>query len=66
TQASAVEAWEFGKKLGVSFDGEEMEIINGLIMMEERELNKGAKYRSAKDARKISFDVAGAVSTKQD
>ncbi|GAB4833578.1 hypothetical protein Ancab_031821 [Ancistrocladus abbreviatus] len=64
-QASAVEAWEFGRKLDVSYDGEETEIINRLIMMEERDLNNEEKKHSAKTVRERFPADASAVSIEQ-
>ncbi|GAB4836237.1 hypothetical protein Ancab_001152, partial [Ancistrocladus abbreviatus] len=50
-QASAVEVWEFGKRLGVSYAREETEIINRLILMEVCDFTKGEKKCLAKIAK---------------
>ncbi|GAB4833647.1 hypothetical protein Ancab_031893, partial [Ancistrocladus abbreviatus] len=58
-QASAQEAWEFGQKLGVSYDGNEKEIINRLITMEKRDMNIEDKKRSAKsECERLSADTS--------
>ncbi|GAB4836560.1 hypothetical protein Ancab_001472, partial [Ancistrocladus abbreviatus] len=36
-KSNAVEVWEFGKKLGATFEGEEMEIVNRLTLIEEKD-----------------------------
>ncbi|GAB4830442.1 hypothetical protein Ancab_020080, partial [Ancistrocladus abbreviatus] len=58
-QASAQEAWEFGQKLGVSYDDDETEIINRLITMEKRDMNIEDKKRLAKsECERFSADTS--------